>query len=581
MLKDVYAFAKRYGLAPAKNCKDKKLAAYVVLSENGQYSHIEVIDKQSRVPIPCPDIGTYSFQAKCSNPIAEKKGFIFPVLQENAEIPSKHVAWMQIMEDGAEHVPILKIVYRYLSQVETDAKIKSQLQNEFNSVKIKDADFISFRVGNIYLPDDTSWISWFNQYVDENYAKNTDAKYIVSSITGQTVESIPEKGAPMVNASATGTGVYPITIGEPAFESYGMEKNLGANIGLNEDKMISAGLEYLLKNGTNYNNNFGIIHWYEEEVEEDIIADSIDSSMDEGLEDRLNAMFSGNTSPDRALRRSKYYISRFSVPTKGRMFLSEMHIGIYNELCRNLLKWYQDSTIEVKTFDKETKQWITSKQCIKKIFQIFFSLISTSSSHVNQLTYTDKLNAVDHEFGTAKTELLYNIYDGKQIPKIFLRKAIERFAKDLTLDQRVNYTAVKIIHVYQERSQRMEDAGTKAYACGQMFAVYEQIQLASNDWKEVGNGITQRYFIAVQRTPQSIFPEIANLSVAHLNKIKNIGTKNFYRAQLGKIAEKIGSEFPKRFTDEEKGEFILGYYVQRNSYLKDKTENSNNNEEEK
>lgn len=127
----------------------------------------------------------------------------------------------------------------------------------------------------------------------------------------------------------------------------------------------------------------------------------------------------------------------------------------------------------------------------------------------------------------------------------------------------------------------MEDAGTKAYACGQMFAVYEQIQLASNDWKEVGNGITQRYFIAVQRTPQSIFPEIANLSVAHLNKIKNIGTKNFYRAQLGKIAEKIGSEFPKRFTDEEKGEFILGYYVQRNSYLKDKTENSNNNEEEK
>lgn len=574
MLRDIYKFAVQSGLRPARNRKEKKIAAYVVLGEDGTYERVESIDKKNRTPVSCPDIGNYSFQANCANPIAEKKGYIFPDNEEESN--SKHLAWLQIMGDGAKTVPILKTVMHFLTETEENTDRQSKLAEDFDHVGIKDSDFISFRIGDEYLLENSSWNKWFDQFVQDHYTKKEAAETIVSSITGETVVSVPKKGAPMVHAAMAGTGVYPVTIGEPAFESYGLEKNLGAHVGQEEDEAISAGLEYLLTKENHYNSNFGIIHWYDGIVERDVISDFVDNKEDAALEEYLDAMFTGDAANrGKRYRNVRYYISGIAVPTKGRMYLSGFYSGTYSELCRSLRNWYRDSTIHFYWYESKEKIWLESDRKIRKIFQVFFDLLNVPKTRLDTMKYADKMSEVDHQFGEEKQNFLYAIYHDVQIPGVFLTKAILRFTKDKQYSESINLTAVQIIKAYLIRGNYMDrETGTlasQAFSCGKLFAVYEQIQFVANykrgqENNELNSGISDRFFGAVQKNPQIVFPQLATLSMAHLKKIKSEKSRNFYRRQLGEIAAEIGASFPKHFTDEERGEFILGYYQQSNSY---------------
>lgn len=573
MLRDIYQFAVRSGLRPTQNRKAKKIAAYVVLANDGTYERIETVDRKIRVPVSCPDIGNYSFQANCSNPIAEKRGYIFPDMEK--EPTSKHLAFLHIMKDGAEAVPVLRVVSSFLVTAEENKEEQKKLSEDLDNAGIKDSDFISFRVGNTYLPEDDSWSEWFDQYVRDHYTKKEEAETIVSSITGKTVVSVPKKGAHMVHAAMAGTGVYPVTIGEPSFESYGMEKNLGARVGREEDEAITAGLEYLLTKGEHYNANFGIIHWYDGLVERDLISDFVDNKEDTALEEYLASMFSGSeASYGKRYRNVRYYVSGITVPTKGRMYLSGNYSGTYQELCRALNNWYKDSSIKYTKYDTEQKVWCESERKIRKIFQVFFSLAAVPKKRFGAMTYQDQMKEIDHEFGEEKRNLLFAIYHDMQIPKLFLKKAVYRFNNDRQFSDDINVTATQVIKVYLIRENIMDretaTLTSKAFSCGKLFAVYEQIQNHSNYNKEQGRGdlnagIADRFFGAVQKNPQIVFPELATLSMAHLRKLKE-GSRNYYRRQLGEIATEIGTSFPRHFTDEEKGEFILGYYQQSNSY---------------
>ena len=114
---------------------------------------------------------------------------------------------------------------------------------------------------------------------------------------------------------------------------------------------------------------------------------------------------------------------------------------------------------------------------------------------------------------------------------------------------------------------------TKAYVCGQLFAIYEKIQnMASGN---LNVNVTQKYFGAVQKAPQLFFPKLANMSIVHMKKIKNEAAKIWIDKVLNEVVTEIGTSFPEKFSEVEKGEFILGYYNQRTDFYKKNKEKEN------
>ena len=56
----------------------------------------------------------------------------------------------------------------------------------------------------------------------------------------------------------------------------------------------------------------------------------------------------------------------------------------------------------------------------------------------------------------------------------------------------------------------------------------------------------------------------------HMKKITSEGMRIWLDKMLGEIAVEIGSEFPDKLSEKERGEFILGYYNQKVEMFKSK-----------
>ncbi len=574
MYREIYDYAVKNHLVSIPNTALKIIAAYINLDKDGEYIGLDIIDKKARKKVICPDTGSLAFAGGNANPIVEKSSFIFDKEQK------KHLGWISIMADGADNVEIMAPIYRFSLKCDEDKNFSDEIYKTLQDGKVKPSDFISFRVNGEKAEDNDAWHEWIAKYIAAHSSGSSeDIPKIVSSISGRVVTSIAKKTAPAVKASVTGTGAYIAAIGScPSFESYGLDGNIGASIGQDEAESIKAGLEYLLRDGTHYNSKFEIIHWFEDEQVEDLINESLnlnDSNDDDDDDDSyndiskeadksfsklLNCAITGEV-PDR-LPDTKYYLTRFSVPTKGREFLADGHIGTYSSLYKNLEQWYRDSEVIKTFFNKELKTYTTSKRILKNIYGILFDLMSESDK-----TSKEKFKKLDATFGTAKYELLKCVYDGAQMPRIFLLRAIDMYSKAIISRKKPSIKQIQVIQIYMKRLVKKEGDmdeynKTKAYACGRLFAVYERAQnLASGN---VSVNVTQKYFAAVQKAPQLFFPKLANLSIVYLRKIKKDSTRIWLDKMIGNIATQIGDSFPDKFTDIEKGQFILGYYNQKN-----------------
>ena len=112
-----------------------------------------------------------------------------------------------------------------------------------------------------------------------------------------------------------------------------------------------------------------------------------------------------------------------------------------------------------------------------------------------------------------------------------------------------------------------EDCKETAYVLGRLFAVLEFIQREANPG--INATIRDRYFNSACATPASVFPILIKLKNSHMKKIEreSAGTKVYYEKLLTELIGKIElSEkmqgFPSRFSLEEQGKFMLGYYHQ-------------------
>lgn len=138
-------------------------------------------------------------------------------------------------------------------------------------------------------------------------------------------------------------------------------------------------------------------------------------------------------------------------------------------------------------------------------------------------------------------------------------------------DQEVNYVRAAVIKACLVRNRRYYNKGNEVeltmalndqnrnagYLLGRLFALLEKAQEDANPG--INSTIRDRYFGAASASPGSVFPILLRLAQHHISKAE-------YGRYTDKRIEDVISDierFPAHLNLEEQGQFVLGYYQQR------------------
>ncbi len=185
---------------------------------------------------------------------------------------------------------------------------------------------------------------------------------------------------------------------------------------------------------------------------------------------------------------------------------------------------------------------------------------------------------------TLATDVARSILTGTAYPRAFLAGVLDRVRIEGLADSqtRKDFRAAQhrrcaVIRACLTRNHKMEvpvslepDRSDPPYLLGRLFAVLERIQQNALGL-EINRTIKDSYYGSASATPAPIFPRLLSLSRHHLNKIENRGQRITRERELETIMDKLGV-FPRMLSLEAQGLFAIGYYHQRQSYFKSKTD---------
>lgn len=130
-----------------------------------------------------------------------------------------------------------------------------------------------------------------------------------------------------------------------------------------------------------------------------------------------------------------------------------------------------------------------------------------------------------------------------------------------------------------------EENASVPYLLGRLFSVLEQTQTyaAKVDGRTLNSTIVDRYFNSACSTPGVAFPEIMKLNMKHLEKLSRAGKGAWHAKAIGELTTALHGQtpsFPARLTIEEQGDFIIGYWCQRQSSFEKRNDNDHSGKEE-
>lgn len=584
MYKALIDLAKLHNVSPIKNRKTKVITAYVLLDLDGNYQGIDYIDKNNRKQTLIPDFGTAAATANQPNPIVETVEHIF---YRNCR---KYPFWVETMHNAVESDYVcesLSILWIFINQYDTDDDFANRVMSDINAVKLKLGDMVSFKIDGKPIEEYTDWHDWVDGWVDNFQSLrfgNKVPESVISCVTGDEGTTIANGTFPMIKnvpndikaAFGVGAGLYITSIGEKSYESYGFDGSFGSQLTIDDANNLVAGFEFLLNNPDYNNKDFKLLYWYDDKDAENIILEALSADSDElsdsereFVEDIFDTYKENSTMMSKILtsvRTGKepilpndniqYNIVQFNAPTRGRFYLSYERLGYCLDLYRALYKWYDDTHIIVPY------KGIEQHYSLRKFYAILLQCIDNLKS-----LHSSK--DVETQFGKIKTDLLDAIYYNKQIPYVLYRQSLLHVVGVMNKGESIRKVWIQLIKAYLIRKgynimpELSTENNTVAYACGRLFATYERMQMLYNDFNKLNKTMSQSYFSAVMKQPAIFFPKLAEMAVVYMSKIKSA---SYYKILLGNLSEEIGTSFPSKFNDDEKGQFILGYYQQQKSF---------------
>lgn len=168
--------------------------------------------------------------------------------------------------------------------------------------------------------------------------------------------------------------------------------------------------------------------------------------------------------------------------------------------------------------------------------------------------------------------LMRAILSGRPYPMALYNSIISR----IRADREVNYVRASVIKACLARNKRFYNKGKEVeltvalneqnrnagYLLGRLFALLEKAQ--EDACPGLNSTIRDRYFGAASASPGSVFPLLLRLTQHHI-------AKSEYGRYTDKRMEDIIAgidRFPAHLNLEDQGQFILGYYQQRQSLYK-------------
>lgn len=236
-------------------------------------------------------------------------------------------------------------------------------------------------------------------------------------------------------------------------------------------------------------------------------------------------------------------------PNAGRLAVRFWHVDRYGNFVEKIGQHYRDMAI-VKKFENEP-QFVSVGMILKETAPL------RDSKRIPPL-----LGGV----------LMRSILSGVPYPRVLYNSIISR----IRADHEVNYARAAVIKACLVRNRRFYNKGNEVeltvalneqnhnagYLLGRLFALLEKAQEDANPG--INSTIRDRYFGAASASPGSVFPILLRLAQHHMAKAEYGG---YTDKRIEEIISGIDS-FPAHLNLEDQGQFILGYYHQRQALYK-------------
>jgi CRISPR-associated protein Csd1 len=412
----------------------------------------------------------------------------------------------------------------------------------------------------------------------------------------------PIKGVPGNKEPAGGRKLISYNGDNNPFESYGMIGNENCMICTSCAKTYVEGLNWLLSTGPRlkskkdkeytaytHRKNFGsdtaMVFWTKTNKELPEI-DQLEAPNPDDVARLIESITSGGEKNSLYIEPDKFYSFTLSGSAARIAVRDWIETSLYG-FRESIAQWFQD--IAIAEYNGNLKK-------LKTYYARLYDLARSCQRKNSDGSY-DK-----DDVSLARTAAcLWNAaLTNTSLPLWILTKALHRARLDIKKsddkykyrDYGVTTDSAALIKLILNRLNRNNkgggfmiteklEEGSKpvAYVCGQVFAKLESIQY----WAlgERNAGIRERYFTYAMTLPSSAFGRLFDLNSKHYKKLKNEkpGLAVNLDKELQDLVKDIDiNKLPATFSLEEKGQFAIGYYHQRQ--LQFSGVKSNENEEE-
>lgn len=592
MLKALYDYGVRNGLALPPGFVNKPIRAYIRLTASGDYLGLEQCENES---LPCPDIGSLANSPDKCNLLAEKSSIILFVPKTAGETNPKHTFFCAAMEDAAAAVPALVPCLAFLQ----NTSLLQTAAEEAARLKINPNDRISFMVNGTPVVRAEELIPWWSGYRRKfNKTSNPTLCLITGEIATPLATVPPVSGLQVVGGHARGDAL--ICFDKSAFCSYGLKQAENAPVSEETFAAIKAALDDLLAGSPamykrdkhrTFNptapifSGMRFVHWYDgpiappddillpdfcgfdldeedEAAPDDIIAKQ-DAIQANAAADTLVKSIQTGASP--LSLQNRYYIMLVS-GANGRVMVRHYEQGSYARLQEHLKQWNDD----LELCDNTGTGTLRPRKLTAR-------LIALLTRHKNDSKVLERLKK---ELSGLTPAIVTAIINGTPLPDAVANRALANIRSQM-LDPDENdpfaftpdgiccqWLKVWLLRKARARNEEVHlmpyydpNFPNAAYHCGALVAVYADLQRAA--MPDVNAGIVQRYYASASRTPKLVLGQLERLSKYHLAKLDSRYLVQVYENRLNEPYCFFGADglnsLPSALTLEDQSYFAIGY----------------------
>lgn len=410
------------------------------------------------------------------------------------------------------------------------------------------------------------------------------SKYKVTcSICGRDAYAIPEihekiKGVPPVDDGMSAARSL-VSYNDTAYESYELRRNKNSSICTNCAKNYVEGLNSLLYEGVKIKNkknkedilykyrwprtraaSFGIdttmVFWTRKNEKVDEI-DYLEAPNPADVARLIESVASGTERDSRNFESDQFYSCALS-GSAARIAVRDWIETSLFDFKKSIAKWFQDVAID--EYDGDLKK---TKTHYARLYDLAKSCQRKNSDNSYDKDDTSWVRVATYLWNAALKNASPPLW---MLTKVLQRARLDKYG--VTADR------AALIKLILNRHKKGGDfvitekivQGNKpvAYVCGQIFAKLESIQYAALG--DINAGIRERYFTYAMTSPAAAFGRLFDLSSKHYKKIKNEkpGLAIILDKELQDLVKDIDiNKLSATFSLEEKGQFAIGYYHQR------------------